>query len=146
MDTTTPIACDMTGAADTGPERMMEYERLFREHLIGRSRTPGGIEFSFRADAGVEAWVRDLAAREKACCPFFDFTIVAGDGEIRWLASVVDDDIAREILEEFYELPDTVADGVAGLEDRLAGRGLIVTANAAGTVMQVAPGSVSQDR
>jgi len=133
----TPIVCDMTTAPDTGPERMLEYQRLFAQALIGRERTADGIRFRLRADAGVEPWVRDLAAREKACCAFFDFRISTEGDEVRWDASVVDDDIARDILDEFYELPDTFADGVEGLESRLRERGLQITANPAGTVTDV---------
>src|SRR5215831_689113 len=100
-----PIVCDMTSATDTGPERMLEYGRLFAQALIGRERTPAGIRFRLRADDGVESWVRDLAAREKACCPFFDFTVENDGREVHWDATVVDDDIARAILDEFYHLP-----------------------------------------
>ena len=137
MGNTTPIVCDMTSAPDNGPERMKEYQRLFGQHLLGRARTTDGIEFRLRAEPGLEAWIRDLAAREKACCPFFDFTITVERGDIRWHASVVDDDIARAILDEFYDLPDTVATGVEGLEDRLTSRGLQIIANPEGTVTQV---------
>ena len=77
--TTTPIVCDMTTATDNGPERLLEYERLFAQALVGRERTAEGIRFRLRADDGVEAWVRDLAAREKACCAFFDFRITTDD-------------------------------------------------------------------
>lgn len=135
--TTTPIVCDMTSAPDTGPERMAEYGRLFTRALVGRERTAEGIRFRLRADDGIEAWVRDLAAREKACCPFFDYHITTDGDEVRWDATVIDDDIARAILDEFYHLPDTVADGVDGLADRLSQRGLQIIANSAGTVTQV---------
>jgi hypothetical protein len=61
------------------------------------------------ADPGVEDWVRDLARREKACCGFFDFTVTAGAGEVRWDASVAaSDEAARQALAGFYRL------GVAG--------------------------------
>jgi hypothetical protein len=105
------IVCDMTNAVDTGPERLLEYQRLFAQALVGRDRTPEGIRFRFRAGDGVEAWVHDLAAREKACCPFFSFDIVTDSDEVHWHASVVDDDIAREILDEFYTLPTTLHKG-----------------------------------
>jgi hypothetical protein len=109
---TPPIMCDMTGAADTMAERMAEYRRLFAHSLLGRDRTSTGIRFRFRADPGLADWVRDLAAREKACCAFFSFTVTASDGEVWWDASVVDDDMARHILDEFYRLPDTLARGL----------------------------------
>lgn len=44
--------------------------------------------------------------------------------EITWDASVVDDPIARQILDEYYALPDTLAGSVADLFDRFADNGL----------------------
>jgi hypothetical protein len=134
---TIDIACDMTGAPDTPEERMAEYGRLLAAAYAGRERTGDGIRLRFRATDGIETWVRDLAAREKACCPFFDFAVTVADGEVRWDATVVDDDIARAILDEFYRLPETACAGLPGLEDRLADRGLAVTRD--GAVMTVAP-------
>lgn len=134
-----PIACDMTDAPDTGPERMAEYRRLFAETLVGRERTGTGIRFRLRADQGIEDWVRDLAAREKACCPFFDFDITTVGDEVHWYATVVDDDIARAILDEFYALPDNLSGGVEGLENRLRQRGLEIVENRDGTVTEVRP-------
>jgi hypothetical protein len=40
---------------------------------------------------------------------------------------------------QFYNSPETAAAGVTGMENRLAERGLAVTRNASGTVMQVHP-------
>ncbi len=120
----TPIACDMTSAPDTAAERMMEYRRLFTRALVGRERTAEGIRLRFRAGDGIEAWVRDLAAREKACCPFFNYHVDTKGEEVHWNASVIDDAVARAVLDEFYTLPDTVADGVEALEDRFRARGL----------------------
>lgn len=134
-----PIACDMTNAPDTGPERMAEYQRLFAATLIGRERTAEGIRFRLRAGQGVEDWVRDLAAREKACCPFFDFDITAAGDEVRWNVSVIDDDVARAVLDEYYALPDDLASGVEGLESRLRQRGLQIVANQDGAVREVRP-------
>jgi hypothetical protein len=139
----TPIVCDMTGAPDTGQARLGEYQRLFAQALIGRERTAEGIRFRFRAQPGVEPWVRDLAAREKACCAFFTCTVTALGGEVRWDAAVVDDDVARAVLDEFYALPDTVAEGLDALEDRFAGRGLQVVSDPAGTVRLLPDGSAS---
>ena len=85
-----PVACTLTGTPGAFAERMAEYRRLFQSYLTGRSRTGPGIRFCFRAEPGVEDWVRDLARREKACCGFFDFTVTADAGEIRWDAAVAD--------------------------------------------------------
>jgi hypothetical protein len=112
-----PLACDMSQATDTGPQRLIEYQQLFEQALVGRERTATGIRFRLRGDDGIEAWARDLATREKACCPFFSFTVQRLGDEVVWDASVVDDDIARAILDEFYALPDTVGSGETGLDD-----------------------------
>ncbi len=87
---------------------MAEYRRLFAGHLAGRSRSGAGLRFRFRAGPGVEDWVRDLARREQECCAFFDITVTADGQEIRWDASVADDEAARDALAAFYRLPDSL--------------------------------------
>jgi hypothetical protein len=109
------IACDMTGAPDTPAERLAEYQRLFSQSLLGRDRTAAGIRFRFRADPGLADWIRDLASREKACCAFFSFEVTASGQEVWWDASVTDDDVARQILDEFYRLPEVAGEGVAAV-------------------------------
>ena len=106
-----PVACTLTGTPGAFAERMAEYRRLFQDHLTGRSRTAPGIRFRFRAEPGVEDWVRDLARRETACCGFFVFTVTADGQEIRWDAAVAGDETARQALDEFYRLPDTLEAG-----------------------------------
>ena len=103
-----PVACTLTGTPGAFAERMAEYRRLFRQYLAGRSRTGAGIQFRFRAEPGVEDWVRDLARREQECCGFFDFTVTADAQGIRWDAAVADDEAARQALDEFYRLPGTL--------------------------------------
>ncbi|HZB28629.1 MAG TPA: hypothetical protein VE465_00540 [Streptosporangiaceae bacterium] len=128
-----PIVCDMTTAPDTAAERIAEYRRLFTQALIGREKTARGIRFRFRAATGIEAWVRDLAAREKACCAFFDFTITTVEDQVLWDATVVDDDVARALLAEFYALPDTIGQGQQAPLDRFTGLGLRVIGDPAGS-------------
>ena len=118
------IACDMTDAPDTPEERLAEYHRLFGQHLISRERTADGIRFRLRADDGVEAWVRDLSAREKACCQFYNFELAAGDGILQWDVTVIDDDFAPAVLDEFYR---TAASGDwTGARQRLSDVGFVV--------------------
>jgi hypothetical protein len=124
--TRTPIACDMTGAPDTPQERLEEYDRLFATALIAQERSPAGVTMRLRRDEGVEVWVRDLAAREKACCPFFDFEVTTAGDEVIWHATVIDDPLAREILDEWALLPKTASSGVAALEDRFVAKGLTI--------------------
>jgi hypothetical protein len=116
----------MTDAPDTAADRLAEYQRLFTTALTGRERTDGGIRFRFRTEPGLEDQVRDLAAREAACCAFFTLDITVHGDEV-WLdASVIDDDLARQVLDEYYHLPDNVTDGPAALFERFAQQGLQV--------------------
>jgi hypothetical protein len=121
---TVPIVCDMSSAPDTGPQRLAEYVRLFSTHLLSRERRGQGIRFRLRADHGVEVWVRDLAAQEKACCPFLDFHIAVEGGQVLWDITAIDDDIARAILDEYYDLPDSAGAEAQELERRLSAKGL----------------------
>lgn len=130
----TPIVCDFTDAPDTEAERLAEYRRLFGQAMVGRERTAEGIRFRFRAAPGVEAWVRDLAAREKACCAFYAYTVTVDGDEVLWDCAVPDRDIARAVLDEFYALPDTLDEGVDYFRERFIQHGLVIVSDPAGTV------------
>jgi len=132
--TTPPIICDMTDAPDTAAERVAEYERLFTQALVGRDHIATGIRFRFRADDGTEDWVRDLAAREKACCAFYDFDIAVHDDEIWWDLRVPDDPVAHELLEDFYRLPDTISAGPAAILEQFGAPGPFVQMRDNGTL------------
>ena len=120
-----PIVCDMSTAPDTGPQRLAEYDRLFSTHLLGRERRRDGIRFRLRADAGVEAWVRDLAAREKTCCAFLDSQVTVERGQVLWDITTIDDEIARAILDDYYELADSAGTDTDELHRRLSAKGLL---------------------
>jgi hypothetical protein len=121
----TPVVCDLSAATDTPEQRLDEYHRLFTQALISRERLGHNeVRYRLRAEDGVEAWVRDLAAREKACCAFFAFEITAAGDEVTWDAAVIDDDTARAVLDEFYALTENAARSVADLRARFTERGL----------------------
>ena len=66
--------CTLPTAAQ--PMRLMEFDELFRRQLNPpRWIGPHRVEFTFAAAEGLYAQVADLAARESACCSFFDFVI-----------------------------------------------------------------------
>jgi hypothetical protein len=135
-----PIVCDMADAPDTTEERLAAYAQLFTDALVGRERTPGGANrFRFRATPGIEDRVRALAAKEKACCAFFDFTITPHGDEVWWDATTVDDPIALQILDELYRLPDTIGHGVAALFDRFAAKGLRIITDDNGVMRPASP-------
>ena len=123
---TPPIVCDMTDAPDTTAERVARYQELVARALVGRERTDDGIRFRLRAEPGIEDQATELAALDKACCAFFTFTITRHGNEIWWDTSVPDDDIARAILDEYYNLPDTVNEGTTALFERFDNVGMDV--------------------
>jgi hypothetical protein len=49
-----------------------------------------------------------------------------GDAVI-WDSAVVDDEIARAVLDEYYDLPVTAFDSVEALEAKMRERGLRIT-------------------
>jgi hypothetical protein len=127
------IACDMTNAPDTPAERMAEYRRLFGRHLLGRDRPAAGrIRYRLRAEEGVEAWVRDLAAREKACCPFFEFSLSTVDDVVQWDVSVPDDEMAHAVLDEFDRTTSVEEEDWNDVQGRLSDVGFRVTTRDAG--------------
>jgi hypothetical protein len=136
---TPPILCDMTDAPDTAAQRLAEYKQLYGTALVGRERIGEGIRFRFRAEPGLEDRIRDLAARERACCAFFTFAITAHGDEVWMDASVVDDDLARRILDEYYHLPDNLTDGPAALFDRFSQQGLPVMIRDQGALRPATP-------
>lgn len=127
----TPVVCDLSTARDTPEQRLDEYHRLFASALIGKERRgDNGIRFRLRADDGVAVWVRDLAAREKACCAFFAFEITQTGEEIVWDAVVIDNDAARAVLDEFYALTENAAESVTDLRARFTDKGLTLVNSA----------------
>src|SRR5690349_8616924 len=102
-NTTPAVACDMTDAPDTGAQRLAEYARFLAGAFVARERTAEAMTWTLRADPGIEAWARDLAARENACCAFMTHTISTAAGHVVWHATTIDDPAARAVLDLFYE-------------------------------------------
>jgi hypothetical protein len=83
MDTTVPPAFAEGCALDRGElqQRLREIERLTASALVDRHDEPDRIVLTF--DRAVAAEVRDLVARERACCGHLDFAIEEDHGLIR---------------------------------------------------------------
>jgi hypothetical protein len=124
------LVCDMSDAADDPQERLAEYARLFATALIASERSEAEVRWRLRAAPGVEAWARDLAARENACCAFMHSEITSTGAEVVWSATTIDDPRAKAALDFFYELPQRAH----GDADAVAAR-----MNASGITLQAAP-------
>jgi hypothetical protein len=124
------VVCDMTDAPDSGEQRLQEYARLFAAAYIARERTATGMRWRLRADDGIEAWAKDLAAREKACCAFMTSTISVRGGQVLWDVTTIDDPAARAVLDMYYDLPDaqsTDVDEVHARFVRTTGVPIVIT-------------------
>src|SRR5690242_17934964 len=85
------------------PRRLAEFDTLVATALVDAVRTgPTGARLRFAGPAGLSSALRDLAARERQCCTFFEFTVsAAGDAvqvEVAFppaYAAVLDELLAR---------------------------------------------------
>lgn len=116
---------------------MAEYGRLFDQALAGRERTRGAVIWRFTARPGVEAWVRDLADREAACCLFLTYTITVTGGQVTYRISGDDDPMLQTVLDEINRVPEHAADGFPGLLERLDQAGFEVGTTTDGAVTTV---------
>ncbi|MER6940002.1 hypothetical protein ABTX24_21300 [Nocardioides sp. NPDC127514] len=83
------------------PLRLAEFDDLFATSVRGVRRRGDGVLMQLTGTEGLLERVRDLAARETACCSFFTFTIEGTDQDLTLDISVPPD--RREILDALAE-------------------------------------------
>jgi hypothetical protein len=74
------LACSLS--PDERAERGRELRELARRALARRERREGSVVLTYRAAPEVETALRDVIRREAECCPFLDFALAPGDGEL----------------------------------------------------------------
>lgn len=62
--------------------RGAEARELLGRAPVRRERTSDGVLLRFPRSPHLEASLRDLARREKECCPFFEFSFAEEGGEL----------------------------------------------------------------
>ena len=132
------MSCDMRTAPDTPEDRAAEYQQLFATALCGRDQTERMVRFRFRADAVDEAQVRSLAAREQACCPFFDIQLSTVDDQLWWETRVDDKPQAKACSRNSPGYP-TNTSGPPPWRTDLIGRDMLVTGAADPSVTTPTP-------
>ena len=76
-----PDACTLPTAEQ--PLRLAEFDALFTTAVRAvEPVSPTHARMRLAGPAGLEATVRDLAARETQCCSFFTFTVTPHDGGV----------------------------------------------------------------
>lgn len=83
------------------PLRLAEFDDLFATSVRGVRRRGDGVLMQLTGTEGLLERVRDLAARETACCSFFTFTFEGTDQDLTLDISVPPD--RREILDALAE-------------------------------------------
>jgi MerR family transcriptional regulator, copper efflux regulator len=76
-----PIACSLS--QDDLAGRQVRWRELADRALLDIAATDDGLRMRFRADPGAGAELRELAALERDCCPFADWTVhTDGDAHV----------------------------------------------------------------
>jgi hypothetical protein len=94
-----PIACSLSAGA--AGDRVREWRTFLSGSVVSTERRGNVLRLGLVVSDGVLGNAADLAAREKACCPFFDFAIEIEPGartlrvEVPEEASQALDDFAR---------------------------------------------------
>ncbi|MDX6373984.1 MAG: hypothetical protein QOD98_2972 [Nocardioidaceae bacterium] len=86
------------------PMRLSEFENLFADHVTDLSWSGDRLELSLSGAAGLRERVADLAARESACCSFFDFALSGSADEVVLEVGVPPE--RREILDALAALAE----------------------------------------
>ena len=82
-----PEACTLPTAEQ--PVRVAEFDELFRRALVEVARDgEGRAVLTLRGGAAALETVRDLTARETACCSFFAFEVTADEELVRLAVAV----------------------------------------------------------
>lgn len=92
------FACTLDEAGKAEREIL---DRPIARKLVGREREGQRLILRFRAEPGVEDDVRQLAAREKQCCAFFEFDVTHDDTEVR--LDVTAPEGAEGFLDAFHD-------------------------------------------
>jgi hypothetical protein len=96
-----PHACSLSPSERAG--RGAEFRALADAALVNRERRDGVVRLGFRDEPAVRATVEDLMRRERECCPFLDFRVVAERGVVT-LEIAATDPADRPALDAFFEL------------------------------------------
>ena len=85
-DLMTTDACTMPTAER--PLRLAEFDDLFASAARSVTRADDGVLIHLVGPAGLRDRVRDLAARETACCSFFTFVVDGREDDLTLHVSV----------------------------------------------------------
>lgn len=91
-DPATPVACSL-GQGDL-VKRQERWRRLCDRALREKERTDDGVRLRFRALAGAQSELEDLAALERDCCSFGAWSVSSEGAELVLSVSAEGDAVA----------------------------------------------------
>lgn len=97
-----PIACSLN--QDDLADRQRRWHALAERALIDRTRTGCGLRMRFRVEPGVEPELRELAALERSCCAFADWTVATDDHALAFDVRGTSADAVLVVQKMFTEL------------------------------------------
>ncbi len=74
------VACSLTSAGLAA--QADRWHRLADAALDERVETADGLRMAFRPEPGVHEELRQLVAVENECCPWAEWTVTAGHGQV----------------------------------------------------------------
>jgi hypothetical protein len=98
---TEPIVCRLPPADRA--QRTADFRALFAAGFVGRERLPHSVRWTLRAQSGVDAESRRLAALEERCCDGISFTIRQEADEVHW--DISGPPAATATLDVLFDLP-----------------------------------------
>ncbi len=75
-----PVACSL--GRDDLTQRQARWERLTARTAVERAPTDRGLRLVFGREPGVEEELRELAALERECCAFADWSVSESGGSV----------------------------------------------------------------
>jgi hypothetical protein len=75
-----PVACSLTSEGLAA--QADRWHRLAAAALDERAETAEGLRITFRDEPGIDEELRQLVAIENECCPWAQWTVTAGHGQV----------------------------------------------------------------
>ena len=111
-----PIVCNMDAIEEDERERHGEVTEMWLNAVEGVEELPTGYGFRFGADGEMIMRLAEFVRRERLCCPFFRFEIVAEPDGPLWLRLMGGEEVKAYLREQLIE---NGAVDISGAQHRL---------------------------
>ena len=102
MQETTKLACTLTASGMS--ERRRRWHELAGRAFVGRTAIDHGLRLEFRAEAGVEDELRELAVLERECCAFARWNVTTTGSNAVLDVTADGDDAVAAVQQMFRRL------------------------------------------